>query len=78
MHFEVIRKVRFKFLQSKDSMKGKSYVLSRSKQRNKVQLVYLECELQEDSYGVCFFKLKCLKTVERTYLEASKQQTKYH
>ena len=41
-------------------------------------LVYLECKLQQDTYGSCIFKLKWEKTVERTYLWKSKQQTKCH
>ena len=32
-------------------MKGKYYPFSGFKQRNKAYLVYLECKLQEDSYG---------------------------
>ena len=74
--FEVRRKVRLKFWRQKDSMKGKCYPFSGFKQRNKAYLVYLECKLQEDSYGWCSFKLKCGKTVEITYLETSKQQTR--
>ena len=62
------------FWRSKDSMKGKCYVFSGHKQRNKVSLVYLESELQQDRYGWIIFKLKCQKTVERTYLETSKNK----
>ena len=39
--------------------------------------VFLEYELQQDSYGWCIFNLKCQKTVERTFLETSKQHTKF-
>ena len=58
-------------------MKNKCDVFNGYKQRNKVRLVYLECKLQQDSYGWCFFSLKCQKTVERTDLETSKDQTIY-
>ena len=69
---EVRKKLRFMFWRPNDSMKGKCYVFSGYKQRNKLCLVYLECKLQQDSYGWCIFKLKCKKTVEKTYIETSK------
>ena len=58
-------------------MKGKYCGFSGYKQRNKVCLVYLETKQQQNGYGSCVFKLKCQKTVERTYLETNKQQTRY-
>ena len=50
-------------------MKDKCYVFSGNNQRNKEYLAYLECQLQQDRYGWCIFKLKCKQTEERTYLE---------
>ena len=38
-------------------MKGKYYVFCSHKQKNKVFFVYLECKLQQDSYGWCILKL---------------------
>ena len=58
-------------------MEGKCYVFSGYKQRNKVCLVYLEWKLQQDTYGWGILKLKCKKTVEKIYLEISKQQRRY-
>ena len=58
-------------------MKGKCYVFSRCKQRKKVYFGYLECKLEENGYVRCTFKLKGQKTIERTYLETGKQQTRY-
>ena len=55
------------FSRPKDSRKNKCYIFSGYKERSKVCLVYLECKLQQDSYGWCIFKLKCQKTVEKTY-----------
>ena len=49
--FEVRRNVRIFFGRSKDSLKGKYYVFSHFKQRKKMCSVYLECKLQQDSYG---------------------------
>ena len=57
------------FWSTKTSMKGKCYVFSGYKQRKKVCLEYLECELQPDSYCWCISKWKCQKTVESTYVE---------
>ena len=74
---EVRRKLRLMFWVPKNSMKGKCHVFSGSKQRNKVCLVYLECKLQQDTYGWCIFKLKRQKKVETTYLETEKQETTY-
>ena len=62
------------FWKQNDTMKGKCYVYGCYKQRNKVCLVYLECKLQQYKYGWCIFKWKFQKTVERKYLETSKQQ----
>ena len=39
------------FRRPKDRMKCKCDVFSGYKQRNKLCLVYLECKLQQDSYG---------------------------
>ena len=64
------------FWRPKDSMKCKFFVFSGYKLRNKVCLVHLECKLQQNSYGSCIFKLKRKKTVETTYLETSKKQTR--
>ena len=64
------------FWKQKDSVKAKWYVFSGYKQRNKVSLVYLDCKLEQVSYGWCIFKLKCQETEEGTYLETSKQQTR--
>ena len=65
------------FWRPRDSMKIKCYVFGGYKQRNNVCFVYLYYKLQQDSYGWCIFKLKCQKTVERTYLETTKQQRRY-
>ena len=74
---EVRRKGKFMFSTTKDSMKGKYYVFSGYKQRNKVFLVYLDCKHQQDRYGWYFFKLNRQKTAEKTYLEKSKPTTRY-
>ena len=59
-------------------MKGKCCVFNGYQQRNKVFLVYLQWKLQQDGYGSCIFKLKCQRTVEKTYLQKKKQQqTRY-
>ena len=58
-------------------MKRKSYLFSGYKQGNKASLVYLKCKLQRDRYGWWILKLKCQKTVERIYLETSKEETRY-
>ena len=58
-------------------MKSKGYVFGAYEQRNKVSLVYLKCKLKHEKYGGCIFKLKCQRTVKRTYLENTKQQTRY-
>ena len=39
---------------------------------NNLWLVYLECNPKKDSYGWFIYKLKCLKSEEKTYLEAKK------
>ena len=44
--FEVRKKVRLMFWRTKDSMRSKYSAFSRSKERNKVCLVYLEWKLQ--------------------------------
>ena len=69
--FHVKRKVRFMFWRSKDGTKGKCYVCSVFKQRNKV---YLLCKLQQVRYGMCIFKLKCQKAVEKIYSGTSKKK----
>ena len=40
-------------------------------------LVFLECKLQQDTYGSDIFNSKCQKTVEKWYLKANKQQPSY-
>ena len=65
------------FWRPNDSMKGKCYVFSCYKQRNKLCLVYLDFKLQQDSYGWCIFKLKYQEKEERTYLETSKQKRRW-
>ena len=62
----------------KDGIQGKCYIFSQYKQRNKVSLVYLLYKLQEERYGLNIFKLKCNKTVERTYSETMKPQKRYY
>ena len=47
------------------------------KKTNKMCLVYLECELQEDRCGKCSYKLKCKKRAEITYLQGKKQQRRH-
>ena len=59
--FEARRKPRLLFWRPKNTMKDKCYVFSGYKERNKDCLVYLECKLQEVSYGWCILKLKCQK-----------------
>ena len=61
---------------TKESMKIKCYVFSGYKHRNNVCFVYLESQLQKNGYGWSVFKLKSVKTVEKTYLETSKQQAR--
>ena len=61
------------FWKPKDSMKGISYVFTFYKQRNNMCLVYLECKVQQDSFGWCSCKFNLQKSVEKTYLETSKQ-----
>ena len=39
------------------------------KQRNKIDLVYLECKVHQGSYGWCIFKLKGEKIQEKRYIE---------
>ena len=73
---EVRKNVQLMFWRPKSSMKGKCYVFSGDKQRNKACFVYLECKLQQDTYGWYIFKLKCQKTVEKTHLESRKLQKK--
>ena len=67
------RKVRLMFWEPKDTIRVKCYLFSVYIQRNKNISEYLGCKLQEDGYCECIFKLKCHKTVQRTYLETSKQ-----
>ena len=38
---------------------------------------YLERKLQPDNAGSCSYKVKCQKTVERTYLWTRKKLTRY-
>ena len=63
--FKVTKKVRLGFRNSKDSMKSKCYDFSGYKQRNNVNLVYLECKLQQDSYDWGIFKLKSRKMINK-------------
>ena len=65
------------FWTRKDSMKVKYSIFRGYKQKNKVCLVYLECQLQQDRYGSRIFKWKWQKTDEGIYLERRKQQTTY-
>ena len=46
-------------------MKSKSYILGGYKQRSKVCLLYLECQMKQDRHGICTFELKYQKRVER-------------
>ena len=48
------------------------------KTNNNVCLVYLKSKLQQDRYKWCIYLLKCLKSKEKTHLEASKEQTRSH
>ena len=75
--FKVRRKVRLMLWRPNDDNKGKCYIFSAYKERNKMFLAYLLCKLQKERYGLCIFNLKCHKTVERTHLETSNQQTRY-
>ena len=68
---------RLKFWEVHGRPEGKCYIFTAYKDRNKKWVVYLERKLQEDGYGWCIFMYKCKKTVEKMYLETSKQQTKY-
>ena len=47
------------------------------KTNNKVCLVYSQSKLQQDIYSWCIYLLKCLKSKEKTHLEARKQQTRF-
>ena len=66
------------FRTPKSRSKKKCYVFSSCKQRNKVLLVYSVRKLQQDSYGLYISRLKVYYTLEETYLETRKQETKYH
>ena len=55
---EVRKKVRLIIWTPEDTMKGKCYVFSGYKKKNKVCLVDVECKLQEDSYCYSIFTLK--------------------
>ena len=46
------------------------------KTNNKVCLVYLQSKLQQERYTWCIYLLKCLKSKEKTHLEANEQQTR--
>ena len=74
--FQVSKMVRLIFLTTKENMKGKCYIFSCYKERNKVRFVSLERKLQQDRYGWCFFKLKSQKTLERKFLQTSKKINK--
>ena len=65
-HFKLSTKVRLMFWRTKDRMKGKCYVFSGYKQWNELCFFYLECKLQQDSYGWCFSKLKFKGKVKKT------------
>ena len=71
--FRSKRKGTIDILNAKNSIKGKYYALRDFQQRKKVLLVYLECKLQQDSYGLCICNWEYQKTVDRTYLETRKQ-----
>ena len=73
---QVRKKVPLMFLRQKHNIKGKCYVLRAYNSRNKVCFVYLERQLQQHRYGLCIFKIKCQKTVETTYLDTSKEETR--
>ena len=75
--FEVRKKIRLMYWTPNNSIKGKCYVFSRYKQRNKMCLLYLECKLQQYRYGWCISKLRGERPVERTSVETSKQQARY-
>ena len=47
-------------------MKGKCYIFSAFKKRNKVCLVYSECKLQRDRHFLSILKLKCQKQPSTT------------
>ena len=48
--FTARKKVRVMFSRPKDSMKGKCYVFSGYKQKNKVRFVNLDYKLEHDMY----------------------------
>ena len=73
---QVGKKIRLMFWRPEYIMKGKCYVFSGYKERNKVLFLFPECRLQKDRYGSYMFNLKCCKTVETTYLERRKKQIK--
>ena len=75
--FQVKLRVLLMFRRPKDRIKGKCYLFSGYKMRNNVWVMNLECKLNQDSYGWWTFKLICQKTIETTYLETRKKQTKY-
>ena len=66
------------FWTTKHSMNQKYHVFSGYKERGKVGPVYFEGKPQQKKYGWRIFRLKCKKKVEKTYLQTSKQQTRYH
>ena len=71
------KKVPLMFWKPKDSMKGISYVFSGYKEINNQCLGYLENKLEQDSHGWCIWNLNLQKSIERTYLETSKQERRY-
>ena len=74
---EVRRKVRLMFGRPKETTKGKCYFFSGYTQINKMWLLHLECKLWQDSHTLCTLELKCQKSVDRTYIERRKQETRY-
>ena len=65
------------FLRIKDSMKSECYFFRAYKQRNKVSLVYLEYNVEQNRYSRCILKLNCQKVGESIYLERRKQHIRY-
>ena len=72
--FEVRWKVGVIFRRTKEFIKSKCYSFSSYKEGNKVCLVYSDCSMQLDKW---IFELKWQKTVEKIYLETSKEKIRY-
>ena len=80
MYLEVLKHeemfdLRFQTLTG--NKKSMTQTVSSDTLTGKVPLIDLNITLQQDKCRWCNYKLKCHKTVEKTYLEQNKQQRRY-